>query len=274
MTLATEWWAVPGSPEEAWALTERSGGRARFAAGCTQATPRSLVADRHVALVVDLLTIPQLQELRADDDRLTVGAAVSVRDLATSDVVEERAPALTACCRGIGDEVLQRHATIGGNVALRGTHLVELATVLVALGGEVEWYGGEGRERVSCDVLCEPPVKDTLLVAFHIPRARGPWAYRKLIANTPAYGLGAVAVQNDPRHGPRVVVNPGSGLPQRLGRLEDMLAGQPPRETLRPAAVHELEGITFPSDSFGSERYRRHAIGVLMGDALEEVGSS
>lgn len=268
MSLKTRW-VRPASVEAACAALASESGRARAVAGCTGLPPLALSDDREIEVAVDLLAIDELRGVERDGEELRIGAATPLRELG-----EAEARLLARCARGIGDEVLQRHATVGGNLAMRGDTAHELASVVVALGGTVEIAGGGGRELLDAERLCDPDLRfgpDTVIVAVRVPLAKGADGYAKLTTNAASYGVGSAAAHRPAGGTPRVVVNPGTGIPARLTAVERALADGGSGEELRETAARALAAVAAADDALASADYRRRALAFTVGEAIEDM---
>ncbi len=268
MSLRTRW-VRPASVEAACEVLASEGRRARAVAGCTGLPPLALADDREVEFAVDLLAIEELRGIQRQGEELRIGAATSLRELR-----EAEAALLARCARGIGDEVLQRHATVGGNLAMRGAAAHELACAVVALDGTLELASADGRTSLDSDRLCDPELRlrpGEVILAVRVPLEDGACGYAKLTTNAASYGVGSVAAHRPTSGAPRVVVNPGTGIPARLTEVERMLAEGASGEELRETAAQELAAITAADDALGSADYRRRALAFTVGEAIEDM---
>jgi CO/xanthine dehydrogenase FAD-binding subunit len=269
MALNTRW-IRPESVAEACEALAQAPGRARAVAGCTGTPPLALADDPQAEVAVDLLAIEELRGIEPEGEQLRIGAATPLRELGEA----EQAPLLARCARGIGDEVLRRHATLGGNLAMRGDAAHELASAVVALGGTVEVARGGERELLDAERLCDPALRfgsTDLIVAIRVPLAPGDSGYDKLTTNAGSYGVGSVAAHRPAGGDARVVVNPGSGIPARLPEVERTLADRGSGEQLRDAAARALASVATADDPLGSARYRRQALICTVSEAVEDM---
>jgi CO/xanthine dehydrogenase FAD-binding subunit len=103
----------PDTAEEAVDAWSRQEG-ARYLAGGTEITPS---ARRPAALdlraCIDIKRIPEANVHEMCGDRLCLGAALSLSDVAAGDAF----PLLNATLRGIADHTVRNRLTLGGNVA-------------------------------------------------------------------------------------------------------------------------------------------------------------
>jgi len=66
--------------------------------------------------IVNLKTIPGLNEIRVEDDGLHIGALVTLTDLAESDAVKEQWPGLAEAARRTASPLLRNMGTVAGNI--------------------------------------------------------------------------------------------------------------------------------------------------------------
>lgn len=84
-----------------------------------------------------LARIPQLRRIALDGDFLAVGAAVTIAELQANPQVAAAWPALPAFLEFFASPGIRNSATVGGNL-VNASPAADLATVLLALGAEVE----------------------------------------------------------------------------------------------------------------------------------------
>jgi 4-hydroxybenzoyl-CoA reductase subunit beta len=112
----------PQTLDEALALLERLGDKARIVAGGTDVLPnmkQGLFDPEHV------VSIARLEELRGirlqavnGVERLSVGAGMRLGEIADSVMVQRAAPALAEACGAVGGPHHRAMGTLGGNVCL------------------------------------------------------------------------------------------------------------------------------------------------------------
>ena len=66
--------------------------------------------------IVDLKTIPGLDEIREEDGELVIGTLVKLQDIADSELVRTHAQALAEACSRAASPAIRSMGTIGGNV--------------------------------------------------------------------------------------------------------------------------------------------------------------
>ena len=242
---------------------------------------------RHPPLesLVDVTQIPDLQKLEQNQDKLLIGAAVPLRKITNSVLVQKGATALAEATGLIGGPQVRNSATLGGNVAHAlpagdGTiSLVALgATTLVATKSEIrevpmlELFEGPGITRLR---LCEE-----FLVGFVVPVADKYQASSfKRVMRPQGVALPIVNMavwlqrSEDKIADVRIAVGPAGPTPQRGFAAEDVLRGRRfEAETIRDGLKALLESVHFrTSPQRGTAKYRRHLCGVLFGDTLRSA---
>lgn len=69
------------------------------------------------ARVVDLKTIPGLDQIRIDGEAVRIGALTRLADIAGSPIVKERAPSVAAAAALVASPQIRSMGTLGGNLA-------------------------------------------------------------------------------------------------------------------------------------------------------------
>jgi len=181
---------APSSIEEAVVLLAAGGGeQARVLAGGTDLLVQMTAGGRHPSLLVNVKRIPELMELRFDDDgTLHLGAAASAFAIGENQRIRAAFPGLHEAVGLIGSDQIQGRASVGGNLC-NASPAADTTPSLLTLGARCH-IAGPGRSRrvlpVSEFVLA--PGRNALqpgelLVELEIPApaARSADAYLRLI---------------------------------------------------------------------------------------------
>ncbi len=107
----------PKTVEQAVAMLARSES-AKLCAGGTDliVNMRHGLSDVHT--LVEISQINEMQELDLDDDRLRIGAGVTLNELARSNEIAKSFPAIHQACVAIASPNHRNCATVGGNLCL------------------------------------------------------------------------------------------------------------------------------------------------------------
>jgi CO/xanthine dehydrogenase FAD-binding subunit len=218
-------------------------------------------------VLLDLGRVPELKEWSRDGDTLRIGAGVTFTRLMRPPF-DTAAPALAEAARTVGSPQIRNRATIGGNLATASPAGDSLPP-LVAGEAEVELASWRGSRRLPIGEFLVGPKRsalaaDELVVAVHLPVARGPQTFMKIgPRNAMVISVASLAVVVDEARG-EVRAAWGSAGPV-VGLVRVPLAAA---ETL-PALV--AESCSPIDDVRGTADYRRHALRVLTTRALQRT---
>lgn len=106
----------PASISEALDAIELDG--ARIVAGGTDLWPNLKRRSQQAKVVIDLLSIPGLDDVRFDGDLLRIGATAKLSMLLEHDLISKHYPALRRSIASISSPPLRNMATIGGNLCV------------------------------------------------------------------------------------------------------------------------------------------------------------
>ena len=217
--------------------------------------------------LIDLADIDELVTIAEDGDTLSIGAMVSHAEVASSQRVAERIPALARLAAGIGDPHVRNRGTIGGSIA-NADPAADYPAALVALGATIATDRREiGAEEFFTGFFETALEEDELVskIRFPIPQAA---AYAKFPNPASRYAMAGVFVARGSA-GTRVAV---TGAGPSVFRVPDM------ESALESAfSPDRLEGITLDADDLNddmhaSSEYRAHLIGVLAKRAVAAAG--
>src|SRR5262245_46718367 len=110
--------AEPATVDEAVALLERYGDRARAMAGGTDLVPNMKHELVTPELVVGLWRIGDMKGVRQVQGSLQIGATSTLHELSKDPLLLRHVPVLAEACGQVAGPQLRRMGTIGGNVCL------------------------------------------------------------------------------------------------------------------------------------------------------------
>ncbi len=150
------------------------GDRARALAGGTDLLVQLRGGRRSADLVVDVKSIPELNEISySAGSGLTIGAATPCYRIYQDDDVASNYPGLVDCTSLIGSIQIQGRASIGGNLCNSAPSADAIPSV-IALGGVATITGPNGTREVAVEDFCTGPGQNVLqpgeiLVNIRIP---------------------------------------------------------------------------------------------------------
>ena len=260
----------PDTIDEALAELSASGGDARILAG-----GQSLIAMLNFRLVeprvlVDIARLETLSYLRADGDRLEVGAAATQAELMAWPGLAARAPLLHAALPNVGHFQTRNRGTVCGSLA-HADPSSELPLCLAVLGGEVVLRSAGGERAVAAaafqtGMLSTARRLDELLVAARFPLALpgAGYAFREVARRRGDFAIAAVAAVVT---GDRIRLGVGGVADRPAVREWPRLDGGALDDALN-AFAWELGGT---DDVHATARYRRRLVRRLGRLAIEEA---
>jgi len=238
-----------------------------------------------VHTLVDLTSVPELTCLELRGDELFIGSAVPVNRIALDTTVHLHAQALVEACDLIAGPQVRNTATLGGNVA-HALPAADGTIALTALDAQAEIAGVAATRRIPFTSLFLGPGKSAIdksreiIVGFHLRQTRpGQGSCFKRIMRPQGVALPilncAVWIERmgDGVQGIHIAVGPGGGTPFRATQAEVTLRNQPLNAQIISLALTALLGQAHfrTSARRASEDYRRHIVGGLFKDTLEEA---
>jgi carbon-monoxide dehydrogenase medium subunit len=288
------------SLNDALAKLKAAGAGAKIIAGGHSLIPLMKLRLSEPRCLIDITRIPELRGIHESAGRITIGAATTHHEVATSPVLQQHCPVLSDAASMIGDQQVRNRGTIGGSLA-HSDPSADYPAVMLALDADVQLAGPKGRRVVKAqdffqDLLTVDLAADEILAAVQLTPIRTA-AYAKLVQRASHYAIVGVAaalhivpqdfspalkgatVPQDFSPAPkgstiasaRVGLTGGSSHAQRMTNVEEALVGRPAsRETI--AAASRLAGVGLESvnaDIHASEEYRRAMMAVFTRRALD-----
>ena len=272
----------PSTPDEAARLRARYGQAAAVYAGGTELVPLMKEGLGSYAHLIDVKAISGFRDVRFDGDgrTLSIGAAVTHRQLERSPLVRQRFPLLAEMERQVANPRVRAVGTLGGNLCFGDPHS-DPATALLVHDAVVVLEGARGVRRLALGEFMTGPYETALAddeiltgVDAPTPPPRAVGAYLKFgVHERPTV---AVAVLIVPAERPatvreaRVAVGCVGPVATRIRPLEAELRGVS-LATLAAGfegadrAGDALDAVT---DLHGSADYKRHVASVLVRRAL------
>lgn len=208
--------------------------------------------------LIDLASLEELKGITVTDSLVTIGAMTCHADVAASDAVRAKIPALADLAGRIGDPHVRNRGTLGGSIA-NNDPAADYPAALVALAAVVH----TNKRQIAADVfftdLFETALDDSeliLRVDFPVPRKA---AYQKFPNPASRYAVVGVFVAQA-ADGVRVAVTGAGACVFRASDMEQALTGTFVASQISNVSIPET-GLN--TDIHASAGYRAHLIGVL-----------
>ncbi len=237
-------------------------------------------------LVLDVKHLPGMREIGWNDSAgLTVGAAVTLNEVARHAAVRAHYPLLAQAAESVASYQLRNRATLGGNL-VNASPAADTAPATLVLEGYMVLHGPQGvREAPAGDFFLGPgrtclrPGEFLVAIRFPPPPRGAVGTYLKL-GRTRAGDLAlvGVAVLGYPDAGAasgyrfRIGLAAVAPTPLRAREAEEVLAAEPPGEEAFARAAEKAMAAAAPIDDVrASAAYRRAMVRNLTLRALREV---
>jgi len=235
--------------------------------------------------LVDIKPIDELHELRVEDGALSVGAAVTHRELERSSLVRDGWPDFVEMERRVANVRVRSTGSLGGNLAFADPHS-DPATFLLAAGADVELGRDDARRTIPLADFILGPYETALapgelLCAIRLPAMGAGSAMSHLrfaFHERPAATVSAsMSVEGGRVSDVRIAVGSVGVVPVSVPGT-DALVGQPAtaldETTLREIGRAGAETAEPVSDSNGSDDYKGALVQTLVVRAAIEAARS
>lgn len=267
------------------ALTGSLGGELKMVAGCTDFIP-AIRSGKWVfengLNVVDLKNVSELVGIREEGDRLIIGAATRLTDIAESESVQRSAPVLAEAVRQMASPQVRNIATIGGNLCT-ASPAADTAPPLLVLDAEVTIQGGDSRETVPLTKFFLGPGTTRMKPRDVLTEIRVPVMRENEAARRTRMGLRTAFVcsiislaawirwDGAAIAAARIAMGAVAPTPIRLPDAENALIGTDGGpQALAETAERAAAGIAPISDLRASAAYRRSLAGTLTRRILDQ----
>ncbi len=235
-----------------------------------------------VHTLVDVTRIPEMLRLEVSGGSLVIGAAVPVKIITESPLVQYHAKAVSEACGLIGGPQVRNTATLGGNVA----HALPAADGMISLfafDALVEIASPAGRRMQPIASLFKGPGQSSLdpqkeiLVGFQLPlRQPGQSSAFSRVMRPQGVALPILNMavwlerDGDVIQDIRIVYGPSGPVPSRAAKVEEIFRGNPPDEAVLRYAKHTIhESIRFRTSAMrATSAYRHHLSEVLLDEVI------
>ena len=258
------------SVEHAIELLARPDGEARLLAG-----GQSLIATLNMRLsapklLIDLNSVGGLAGIKVNDGTVEIGALTRHAEAERSADIAKHAPLIARAMPHIGHAAIRNRGTLGGSIAFADP-AAELPACVLALGGELQIAGPNGRRAVKADdffkalfetalgpqdvltaIRLPAATKDTRVGFAEFARRHGDYAMVGLAASAKPDGQGLADV--------RLAYFGVGNMPVRAMKAEAALAGGNLDD-----AVKALAADLDPQDDVqATGATKKHLAGVLL----------
>ena len=272
----------PRSLPEAVALLQKHGDDARAIGGGTTLVILMKQRALHYPYLVDLQTIPGLNEIKKENDGVRIGALATHRMIELSPQIRQSFPVVAEAFSHIGNVRVRQTASVGGNLA-HADYRLDPPPPLLALGAEVSAFGPNGARTIPLKSFFRG-VYETVLepgeilteVKIHLMPANSKAVYLRystLSANDwPCVNVAAFLQRENGRCKElRIALGGVASTPLLISGLE-FANDQRLDEAMMAKILSAVEAQISPSsDLRGSEWYKRRMARLFTKKAIEQL---
>lgn len=235
--------------------------------------------------LVDLQTIPGLNEIKREADGVRIGALATHRMVECSPLIREALPVVADAFCQIGNVRVRQTASVGGNLA-HGDYRLDPPPALLVLGAEVQAFGPKGSRVIPLknffrgiyETALEPPeLLVDIRVPFMPPHSRAVYLrYTALSANDwPCLGVAAFLRKENGRcQEVRIALGGVASTPVLIDGL-DFANDQNLDDALTEKLLEKVEQQISPfADLRGSEWYKRRMARLFVKKAIDQLNSA
>jgi carbon-monoxide dehydrogenase medium subunit len=253
-----------GSPDDAVsALSSAEDGK--FIAGGMTLIPTLKMRLAQPSNLVDLSGVDGLVGIEDGGDSITIGAMTRHVEVASSDVVGSKIPALQHLAGNIGDPQVRNRGTIGGSIA-NNDPAADYPAAVLALNATVI----TNKREIAADdffdgMFATNLEEDELITAirFPVPEKAG---YAKFPNPASRYALVGVMVAQTGGETRVSVTGAGQDGVFRAGEIESALSGSWSADAAKGVKMSDDD---LNSDIHASAEYRAHLISVMASRAVD-----
>jgi xanthine dehydrogenase small subunit len=223
-----------------------------------------------------------LQQIEEQEDKIRIGAAVTMADLAI--VIQKIHPSYAELIRRYGSEQVRQAATIGGNVA-NGSPIGDNPPALIALGATLDMRHGETRRTLLVeDFFLEYGKQDRkpgeFVEAITIPNSAPDLRCYKISKRfdqdiSAVCGCFNIRIEDGRVASAKIAFGGMAGIPKRASHVEAALQGQTwSEETISAVLPQFSDDFTPLSDMRASADYRLKAARNLLVRYFHEMSGN
>ncbi len=145
--IAVQQYLQPGTLAEALEMLWKLKGKAKVIAGGTDVIPKLRKRDMEADVLVDITRIPGMDRIDLEGDNIVLGGLVTHAQVASSKLINEKAPFLAEAACSVGSPQIRNIATVSGNL-VSGQPAADTSIPLLALDATVTIAGRDGERNV------------------------------------------------------------------------------------------------------------------------------
>lgn len=278
-------YVAPSTVDEAVAVLNEHGDRARPLAGATDLLVKARANVWELDAVVDIKNIPELMDLKVGNDGLSIGAGVPCYQVYENDTIAADYPGIVDGASIIGGIQVQSRAGLGGNLCNAAPSADGICPLIVH-NAVAHVAGPNGTREVAVEDFCTGPSRTVLgqgelLVSISVPKPGDNFgaAYTRFIPRNEmdiaVAGVGvSVTLDSSGQNfeSARIALASVGPTPILASAAGDSLAGKPVNEeSIAAAAALAKDAATPITDMRGTVEQRKQLVEVLTARMINQA---
>jgi len=278
-------YVAPSTVDEAVAVLNEHGDRARPLAGGTDLLVKARANVWELDAVVDIKNIPELMDLKVGNDGLSIGAGVPCYQVYENDTIAADYPGIVDGASIIGGIQVQSRAGLGGNLCNAAPSADGICPLIVH-NAVAHVAGPNGTREVAVEDFCTGPSRTVLgqgelLVSISVPKPGDNFgaAYIRFIPRNEmdiaVAGVGvSVTLESSGQNfeSARIALASVGPTPILASAAGDSLAGKPVNEeSIAAAAALAKDAATPITDMRGTVEQRKQLVEVLTARMINQA---
>lgn len=269
----------PGTLRELFDLVEAASGQVKFLSGGMTLVPMLNLGLAAPDMLVSLRGIPELAEVREQEDFVTVGAMTRHYIVARDPVIARHVPLLQMAAKLIGDVQVRNRGTLGGSLA-HADPAANYLPAVIALNAQMLLASPRGERTIAArdfflDIMTTALDEDEIIAGLRFPKMRaGQFAgYQKFTRVKGNFPIVCAAAMIDAANGGGTLAIGGvTAVASAIEVPDTSLGVSDLAAVIRAAIQHPIE------DQNGDADYKRE-MAVVFGtravqDARRNAGAS
>jgi CO/xanthine dehydrogenase FAD-binding subunit len=276
---------IPDTVEEATRLLWEANGKAKVIAGGTDLVLHLRNGNSTPQFLIDITNIPEFRGIDQKDGLVSIGAAVTHSEIASSPLVKRDGRVLSDAASHIGSPQIRHLGTIGGNL-IHASPAADTIPPLMVLNAFGRIVSKEGMREIPLSQLFKGPYQTRLkpheiLVQLSFPKLpSGAQCAFVRLARREAMAIArmsvAIVLKIEKRNGfiedIRVSLGSVTPIPQRMYEAEAALMGRLPDEESLQGAAHEVsKGMIQQTGIRSSTSYKAPVVEALFVRAFKKA---
>jgi CO/xanthine dehydrogenase FAD-binding subunit len=274
---------TPNTIEEAIELLWQAEGKAKIVAGGTDLVIGLRNGDQKPQTLIDITRIEELQKIEEKNGTISIGAAVTHSEIASSSLVKKYGKVLSDAASEIGSPQVRNLGTIGGNI-INASPAADTIPPLMVLNATGRIVSKEGDRQLPFYQLFKSPYETNLRphelllqitfqkISLDMRSSFVRLARRDAMAIARMSVAVILQIEKNRIEDVRIAVGSVTPTPQRMSEAETFLKGKSPNEeSLQKASLKVTETMIRQSGIRPSTSYKRPVVEALFIRAMRKA---